>query len=97
MSLADDTAREVMGWRGHVRNHWHRPGRPAITVGAWRPAYDMNQALEVLSHATRGASWLLSVKGGVAPLYTLEAAGVTVGPGLSLPELMCELALAVVR
>lgn len=98
MSLAADTACEVMGWEP-LPDHggWGRPGRTPIGLREWRPQYDLNQALEVLSHVTRGAEYRIECYGGAAPLYVLEARGLTEGPGLSLPELMCRLALAVVR
>jgi len=103
MSLAADTALEVMGWqkriaeRSHPYDGWDREGRPSISRDNWRPSYDLNQALEVLSRATRGASYRIECQGGSAPLYTLTCGDHTVGPALSLPALMCELALLVVR
>ncbi len=92
-----------MGWteriaeRSHPHNGWDRAGRPSISRETWRPGYDLNQAFEVLSRATRGASYAIECQGGPVPLYTLRASDRTVGPALSLPALMCELALAVVR
>jgi len=98
MSLARDTALEVLGWRALPEHGgWGRPGRPSIGLRDWRPAYNLDQALEVLSRATRGASYHIECQGGPAPLYTLRAGEHSVGPALSLPALMCELALLVVR
>lgn len=103
MSLARNVALEVMGWTERIQAHshpqhgWDREGRPSISRETWRPAYDLNQALEVLSRATRGASYRIGCQGGPVPLYTLRMADHTVGPALSLPALMCELALLVVR
>lgn len=103
MSLARDTALEVMGWqerdgaRTHPHYGWDRAGRPSISRETWRPAYDLNQALEVLSHVMRGARWHVEGQGGLTTVYTVRSGDLTVGPSLSLPEAMCELALLVVR
>ena len=103
MSLAEDTALVVMKWeqrtnaRQHPRYGWNRRGRPTISRETWRPAHDLNQALEVLSEATRGAEYHIVCRGGFRPTYTIESAGIVLGPSLSLPAIMCQLALRVVR
>jgi hypothetical protein len=103
MSLARDTALEVMGWkeRAGVKTHphygWGRPGRPTISAETWRPEDDLTQAFEVLRSATRGQETSILVVGGSPPLYIVESGRYSVGPVLSLGDAICRLSLEVVR
>jgi hypothetical protein len=104
VSLSRDTALEVMGWKeragakSHPHYGWDRAGRPSISAEMWRPETDLTQAFEVLRAATRGQGVHIEVHTGAASdLYSAESGGHSAGPGLSLGEILCTLALKVRR
>ena len=99
MSIDHDVALHVMSWTKYeyppTSYVWCRSGRPSIRFDQWRPSQNVEQAFEALHVITKGEGFTLYCNSnGVAPIYRITARCKTAS-GLSLPAVLCDLALQI--